>query len=66
MAYTYQQLAPEYQQLWDTMKIIRDAAELNRVATKIQLHKAVYERVEKRTRDFQVAPGARLIVDHNP
>ena len=49
MAYTYQQLTPEYQQLWDTMKIVRDAPELNRVATKIQLHKPVYERVEKAT-----------------
>jgi lysozyme family protein len=49
LAYTYQQLAPEYQQLWDTMKIVRDAAELNRVATKIQLHKAVYVQVENAT-----------------
>jgi lysozyme family protein len=49
MTYSYEALAPEYQRLWDTMKIIRDAAELNRVATKIQAHKPVYERVEKAT-----------------
>ena len=49
MPYIYEALAPEYQRLWDTTKIIRDAAELDRVAKKIQLNKSVYERVEKAT-----------------
>src|SRR5690242_20040956 len=49
MPYTYEALAPEYQRLWDTTKIIRDASELKRVATKVQAHKPVYEEVEKAT-----------------
>jgi lysozyme family protein len=48
-SHSYEILAPEYQQLWDTMKILRDASELDRVAKKIQLHKPVYVRVEKAT-----------------
>jgi lysozyme family protein len=48
-AHSYEVLAPEYQQLWDTMKIIRDASELDRVAKKIRSNQSVYERVEKAT-----------------
>lgn len=50
MAYiNYEQHATEYQKLWDTMHIIRDAAELERTSDKIKLHKEVYQKVEKET-----------------
>ena len=47
--YTYEQLKDEYQQLWDTMKIIRDAGNLSNVSTKVNLHREVYQKVEKET-----------------
>ena len=39
----------EHQKLWDTMKIIRDAAQLDAMAKKVLPHKAVYEAVERDT-----------------
>lgn len=47
--YSYNTLAPEYQKLWDTMHIIRDAAELQRTSDKIKQYKEVYQKVEKAT-----------------
>jgi lysozyme family protein len=35
--------------LWSTMKIIRDASELERVEKKIRLHQAVYQKVQDAT-----------------
>ena len=50
MAYiSFDKYGPEYKQLWDTMHIIRDAAELQRVSDKIAKYKAVYQKVEKDT-----------------
>lgn len=46
---SYEVYGPEYQKLWDTMHIIRDAAELQRLSDKIKIHKAVYQEVEKAT-----------------
>jgi lysozyme family protein len=46
LTYEYSKLAPEYQSLWETMKIVRDAAELNRLATKIKQYQAVYQKVQ--------------------
>jgi lysozyme family protein len=46
---SYEKYGPEYKRLWDTMKIIRDASELERVSNKIKLNKAVYEKVQKAT-----------------
>lgn len=45
--YTFEKLGPEYKQLWDTMHIIRDGAELQRVSDKIAKYKDVYLKVEK-------------------
>lgn len=45
----YQTLAPEYQKLWDTMHIVRDMNELQRVSDKIKKYKDVYQKVEKTT-----------------
>lgn len=39
----------EHQRLWDTMKIIRDAQQLDAMAQKVLPHKAVYEAVERDT-----------------
>lgn len=47
--YTYEKLASEYQSLWNSMKIIRDAAELDRLATKIKTNQAVYQKVQDAT-----------------
>lgn len=47
--YSYATLAPEYQKLWDTMKIIQDARELQRLTDKINKHVDVYKEVEKST-----------------
>lgn len=49
MAYSFERLGPEYKQLWDTMHIIRDDAELTRVSNKIIKYKSVYQEVEKAT-----------------
>lgn len=49
MAYSFEKLGPEYKQLWDTMHIIRDDAELTRVSDKIAKYKDVYLKVEKAT-----------------
>lgn len=50
MAYiSYEAHRAEYKQLWDTMKIIRDASELQRVSNKIIQYKDVYQKVEKDT-----------------
>lgn len=50
MAYiSYEKYGPEYQQLWDTMHIIRDAAELQRLSDKLKRYQSVYEEVEKAT-----------------
>lgn len=40
---------PEMEKLWATMKITRDASELERVEKKIRLHQDVYQKVEKDT-----------------
>lgn len=47
--YPYDKLKEEYQTLWDSMKIIRDADSLHNMATKIQAHQATYKEVEKAT-----------------
>lgn len=50
MAYiSYEKYGPEYKQLWDTMHIIRDGAELQRLSDKIKANKKVYQDVEKIT-----------------
>jgi len=50
MAYiSYEKYGPEYKKLWDTMHIIRDAAELQRLSDKIFANKAPYEKVQKAT-----------------
>lgn len=49
MAISYEKYKDEYQRLWDTMKIIRDAPELSRVSQKISKHQIVYQNVEKAT-----------------
>ncbi len=47
--YTYEQLKYEYQNLWDSMKIIRDSAALHDMATKVEAFKSVYQAVERST-----------------
>ncbi len=47
--FKYEELAPEYQKLWDTMKVIRDAKQLDVMATKVKQHKSKYEEVQKET-----------------
>ena len=49
MYISFEKYGPEYQQLWDTMRIIRDAAELQRLSDKIKAHKDTYHTVELRT-----------------
>jgi lysozyme family protein len=50
MAYiSFEKYGPEYKKLWDTMHIIRDASELQRLSDKLFKHKEVYQRVEKLT-----------------
>lgn len=39
----------EHQKLWDTMKIIQDATQLNAMASKVIKYKSVYQAVEKDT-----------------
>lgn len=46
---SFEKYGPEYQQLWDTMKIIRDAKQLDRVSNLIKKHQSVYEGVQKET-----------------
>lgn len=50
----------EHQKLWDSMKIIRDQAQLNAMATKVKQHWAVYEAVERDTG----VPAALVAVIH--
>lgn len=50
MAYiSFEKYGPEYQSLWNTMHIIRDAAELQRLSNKIKLSETMYKTVEKET-----------------
>jgi lysozyme family protein len=50
MAYiSYDKYGPEYLNLWNTMHIIRDSAELQRLSDKIKQFKATYQAVEKDT-----------------
>jgi len=50
MAYiSFEKNGPEYQKLWDTMKVIRDDKELTRLASKITLSKVIYQKVEQET-----------------
>jgi lysozyme family protein len=50
MAYiSFEKYGPEYQSLWDTMHIIRDAAELQRLSDKIKLSGIMYHQVELQT-----------------
>lgn len=46
---SFEKYGPEYKQLWDTMKVIRDDAELTRVSDKIRKYSNVYKEVEKAT-----------------
>lgn len=51
MAYiSYEKYGPEYQKLWDTMRIIRDAAELHRVSEKIKKYQDVYKKAVEGTK----------------
>lgn len=43
----FEKYAPEMQKLWDTMKIIRDATQLDAMAKKVLPHKDVYKKVAK-------------------
>lgn len=47
--YTYEQLKDEYTQLWNTMRIIRDAQSLDNMAKKVAANKAVYMKVQQAT-----------------
>jgi lysozyme family protein len=49
MPLAFEKYDAEHQKLWDTMKIIRDAQQLDATAKKIIAHKAVYEAVERDT-----------------
>lgn len=49
MSLAFEKHAPEMQRLWDTMKIIRDAKQLDAMAKKVLPHKAVYQAVERDT-----------------
>src|SRR5688572_28075358 len=49
MALAFEKYDAEHQKLWDTMKIIRDANSLHRVAELIKKHQAVYQADEKDT-----------------
>lgn len=49
MALAFEKYDAEHQKLWDTMRIIRDAQQLDATAKRIIAHKAVYEAVERDT-----------------
>lgn len=50
MAYiSFDKYGPEYKQLWDTMRVIRDDKELSRLATKLIANKAEYQKVTVQT-----------------
>lgn len=50
MAYiSFEKYGPEYQKLWDTMRIIRDASELQRLSDKIKKERDTYHTIELRT-----------------
>lgn len=50
MAYiSFEKYGPEYQKLWDTMRVIRDDHELSRLAGKIISNKEMYQKVELQT-----------------
>ena len=50
MAYiSFEKYGLEYQQLWNTMHIIRDDKELHRLAVKIKNNQKMYENVERAT-----------------
>jgi lysozyme family protein len=44
---SFDKYGPEYQKLWDTMRIIRDDKELTRLALKINNNRKMYENVER-------------------
>lgn len=46
---SFEKYGPEYQKLWDTMKVIRDDAELQRLSRLLTTHKDVYKKVEDET-----------------
>jgi lysozyme family protein len=46
MYISFEKYGPEYQSLWNTMHIIRDATELERLSNKIKLSAATYKKVE--------------------
>jgi lysozyme family protein len=49
MYISFDKYGPEYQQLWNTMRIIRDDNELNRLAGKLKANKEMYQKVELQT-----------------
>lgn len=49
MYISFEQYGPEYQQLWDTMHVIRDDHELTRLAGKLSSNKEMYQKVELQT-----------------
>jgi lysozyme family protein len=50
MAYiSFEKYGPEYQSLWDTMHIIRDGKELQRLSDKIKLSEQMYRKVQVQT-----------------
>jgi len=49
MYISFEKYGPEYQQLWDTMRIIRDDKELQRLSDKIKQHGILYHEVELKT-----------------
>lgn len=46
---TFEKYDAEHQRLWDTMKIIRDATQLDAMAKKVIKYKSVYQAVERDT-----------------
>lgn len=49
MTFAWEKYIPEMERLWSSMKIIRDAAQLDKTATRVKQHQAVYEKVQKDT-----------------
>jgi lysozyme family protein len=60
MTLAFEKHDAEHQKLWDTMKIIRDQAQLNSMATKVKQHWTAYQAVEKDTG----VPAALVAVIH--
>lgn len=57
---TFEKYDAEHQKLWDTMKIIRDAAQLDAMARKVKQYWSAYQAVEKATG----VPAALVAVIH--